>query len=74
MPEEQAERCRMQILSEEYADLIVSVDRFEREAVLDQACMTRVSENRAVLQLSQITLDSRFLFLSTDTQALWPYG
>ena len=22
----------------------------------------------------QITLDSRFLFLSTDTQALWPYG
>ena len=34
MPEEQAERCRMQILSEEYADLIVSVDRFEREAIV----------------------------------------
>ena len=43
MPKEQVERCRMQILSEEYADLIISVDRFEQEAVLDQACMTRVS-------------------------------
>ena len=59
MPEEQTERCRMQILSEEYADLIVSVDRFEQEVVLDQACMTRVSENRAVLQLprSRLTAD-----------------
>ena len=56
MPDEQTERCRAQILSEEYADLIISVDRFEREAVLDQACMTRVSENRAVLQLPRSLL------------------
>lgn len=56
MPDEQTERCRAQILSEEYADLIISVDRVEREAVLDQACMTRVSENRAVLQLPRSLL------------------